>query len=188
MGCVMENQLLENRDISEYQELFAYEMTEVLLKLKDEFAVISAPEQLQDALANAPAFEMRRPDFFFLPAVARAERKISAPTTPVPGNYAIPAVKRAEKAVVLPKMELSGVYALPAVARTERKISAPTTPVPGNYAIPAVRKAENLPRISTPRKIEHFSLPSVQRTSKQMQVPDVESVIKTLIKHSPRFD
>ena len=40
----MDEQNMENIDIEKHKELFAYEMTEVVLKLKGEFAVISGKD------------------------------------------------------------------------------------------------------------------------------------------------
>ena len=161
LECVMENQLLENRDISEYQELFAYEMTEVLLNLKDEFSVVSEPEALRDAMESVPVSDTLSPDSFFIPAVLKMERVINSPTVPTLTSQTIPAVAQTKKAVALPELVAFKAYALPEVATAEKSVVAPSVPTLTCHAIPAIASTEKAVALPELPVFEVYALPVV---------------------------
>ena len=197
----MENQLIDNRDISEYQELFEYEMTEVLLKLRGELSVVDAPNSLS-SLMDMPVAEMQAASTFALPAVHKAENAVVTPTiplsreykipslesnqnqiavsvTPSPvGGFRIPDVKGVENHVVFPNVETLASYALPSVRREKANISIPSSDIFLDFSLANVKQSNAAIHVPQPTKVKKYTIPPVTK-AERVHISQVPSMAKS---------
>lgn len=129
----MENQGIENMDIERNKELFEYEMTQVLIQLKGEFAAISG----KDVNFAGSAAEENIVEFspISIPEVELDKNNITAPETVKISAVEIPEIKAESINLSAPETEKFAVKDIPQV-----NIGKSTAELP---EIPAIRAAED---------------------------------------------
>lgn len=139
----------QNIDIERCKELFAYEMTEVILNLKGEFAAVSGKDTRY--------------------AKARVSQEKLTPTV-----AAVPAVELEPVAVTAPGVQKHTPVTLPQV--TVEKFETALPQVKAAEAVPAVQVAVELPQVAVPEvKAAPVFAVQVQTTSVQVKVPEVKT-------------
>ncbi len=126
----MEHTTVENIDIEQCKELFAYEMTEIILKLKGEFTSLAGKglpekllheEQLQLPTVTMGAVELTEvpipmPQIPKAPVAAQAELQLTAAKTEVPRVLTFGPTKTPDVTMAMAPMELPPVLRIQAAA------------------------------------------------------------------------
>ncbi len=151
----MENTLSTREEIERRKELFEYEMTEVILKLKGKFAKFDREQSpLRDSGLTNSDF-ICKPEFVPLPIVEVESGKFTVPVVnpqpefaPLPivevksGKFTVPAVSPQPEFAPLPIVEVkSGKFTVPAVNPQPEFAPLPIVEVEsGKFTVPAVSK------------------------------------------------
>ncbi len=186
---------LENIDIEKSKELFAYEMTEVLLMLKGEFASVSGKNMRYEQWA-VDAEKQTIPSAH-IPTVQLEHSPISLPAVNKAETVKIPDAPTIDAAVRLPSVPSFDLkqmpqvtveatkLTVPVVAPMEQKVSAPQLqvqkfciPVPASAVLPKAETVEidvqkinlNLPQVTIPQPDCAIS---VSVAPVEIQIPDV---------------
>ena len=178
----MENKNTALSDVERNKELFEYEMTQVILQLKGEFAKVSGKDMGMSA-DNLSAPQINVPAS--IPDVTVTPVSLDSDVDEVPacGNHQIPAVNVNYNEVTCPTVPVPSIASLDTVKLEEAELDCPTVPEMNSIVIPAVELTEqdaisvsssiDLPSSSFEARIEKFSV-EVPSTGIQLsEIPDV---------------
>lgn len=129
---------LENIDIEKSKELFAYEMTEVLLMLKGEFASVSGKDMRYEQWA-VDAKKKTIPSAHIAP-VQLEHSPISLPAVNKAETVKIPDAPTVDASVCLPSVPSFDLRQLPQVTVEAKKLTVPVvTPMEQKASVPQVQ-------------------------------------------------
>lgn len=166
-------------DAERNKELFEYEMTQVILQLKGEFARISGKDIGMDVeQLAAPQISLPEP----LPNVVMTPPLVNQPIE-VPSactNRQIPEVQLPDSNIVSPAVPIPSIKTIPSVRIDRTESECPVIPVLSISAIPSEKTELDYPNVSgitkTTAKEVVFSLPSVSFDSPKVQLASIPEI------------
>lgn len=184
----MEQKNMENIDIEKHKELFAYEMTEVILKLKGEFAVVSGKDTQywkdrveEKSLKIAPVV---------LPETGLEQVQLPVPQVPAVSAIALPEVSNTYPQVTMPEigrfctpkpvqLKLEPIQvAVPRVIVPDTRISEPELEQPLGSSVPQVRSFHGIDAVELPKVGIQVDVPSIP-ASFTYHTPEISPVALT---------
>ncbi len=159
----MEDKEMEKVDIARCRELFEYEMTEVILKLKGEFASISGKDTGYEEY-GVSADKLKIPTVS-VPKAEITKPAISVPKTGPAPRGTIPAVHLEKKAVTIPST-------VNVAAKSQTTPAAGTKKI--RITLPQVMPAQAVSFAAAPEKIQPPKLPKEKKPGTwQKELPPV---------------
>ena len=185
----MEQNNMENIDIEKHKELFAYEMTEVALRLKGEFAMVSGKDtqywkdRVDDqALKIAPVS---------LPGTKLEPVSLTVPTIPAAPAIVFPKGENARQAVLIPEIGRFGPVQPAAVELEAVQVSVPRVSVPEitmhiPQDDPQERRTVSAPQVRSFGGFHPVQPAAVELEAVQVSVPRVS--VPEITMHIPQDD
>lgn len=176
---------LENIDIEKSKELFAYEMTEVLLMLKGEFATVSGKNMRYEQWAVAA--ENQTIPSAHIPTVQLEQDQLSLPAVNIPEVIKIPDAPTLDTSVSLPPVPDFDLGQLPQVSVKAQRLAVPAiTPMGQKVSVPQVpvRKISvPIPASTDLPKAKNWGIDvqKIDLTLPQVNMPQPNSVISVSI-------